>query len=86
MDEAGDRSSAVSHDPQLERQVETIRNLVDSYMLIVMKTLKDMTPKMIMSIIINETKEFIANELLATYVLHVYDTKLIYLFQYLFRM
>ena len=30
-----------------------------------MKTLKDMTPKMIMSIIITETKTFISEELLA---------------------
>lgn len=28
-------------DPVLERQIETIRNLVDSYMSIVMKTLRD---------------------------------------------
>ena len=34
-------------------------------MLIVMKTLKDMTPKMIMGIIVNETKTFISEELLA---------------------
>ena len=54
-----------SNDPQLERQVETIRNLVDSYMLIVMKTLKDMTPKMIMAMLINDTKQFISEELLA---------------------
>ena len=62
-DTADDRSH--SADPQLERQVETIRNLVDSYMLIVMKTLKDMTPKMIMALMINDTKNFIAEELLA---------------------
>ena len=62
-----DDSDSRSHsaDPQLERQVETIRNLVDSYMLIVMKTLKDMTPKMIMALMINDTKNFIAEELLA---------------------
>ena len=34
-------------------------------MLIVMKTLKDMTPKMIMALMINDTKNFIAEELLA---------------------
>lgn len=56
---------AHSADPQLERQVETIRNLVDSYMLIVMKTLKDMTPKMVMALMINDTKTFISEELLA---------------------
>lgn len=33
-------STACSLDPQLERQVETIRNLVDSYMKIVNKTFR----------------------------------------------
>lgn len=54
-----------STDPQLERQVETIRNLVDSYMKIVTKTTRDMVPKCIMMLIINNTKDFINGELLA---------------------
>ena len=41
-----------SMDPQLERQVETIRNLVDSYMKIVNKTQRDLIPKAIMHIIV----------------------------------
>lgn len=41
-------------DPQLERQVETIRNLVDSYMRIITKTTKDMVPKAIMYLIVNQ--------------------------------
>lgn len=57
-----------SMDPQLERQVETIRNLVDSYMKIVTKTTKDLVPKTIMHMIINDCKEFINGELLA----HIY--------------
>ena len=40
-------------DPQLERQVETIRNLVDSYTKIVGKTQRDLVPKTIMHIIVN---------------------------------
>lgn len=52
-------------DPQLERQVETIRNLVDSYMRIVTKTTRDLVPKTIMMMIINHTKDFINGELLA---------------------
>lgn len=52
-------------DPQLERQVETIRNLVDSYMKIVTKTTKDLVPKTIMMLIINNAKDFINGELLA---------------------
>jgi hypothetical protein len=45
--------------------VETIRNLVDSYMKIVTKTTRDMVPKAIMMIIINNCKDFINGELLA---------------------
>ncbi|XP_051231951.1 dynamin 3a isoform X1 [Dicentrarchus labrax] len=52
-------------DPQLERQVETIRNLVDSYMNIIYKTIKDLMPKTIMHLMINSVKEFISSELLA---------------------
>uniref|UniRef100_A0A1I8MGP2 Dynamin n=1 Tax=Musca domestica TaxID=7370 RepID=A0A1I8MGP2_MUSDO len=58
-------SVETSTDPQLERQVETIRNLVDSYMKIVTKTTRDMVPKAIMMLIINNTKDFINGELLA---------------------
>ncbi|XP_046986390.1 LOW QUALITY PROTEIN: dynamin [Schistocerca americana] len=60
---AGEGSSSM--DPQLERQVETIRNLVDSYMKIVTKTTRDLVPKAIMLMIINNTKDFINGELLA---------------------
>lgn len=52
-------------DPMLERQVETIRNLVDSYMKIVTKTTRDLVPKTIMLLIINNVKDFINGELLA---------------------
>ncbi|XP_033239217.1 dynamin isoform X7 [Drosophila pseudoobscura] len=58
-------SEESSSDPQLERQVETIRNLVDSYMKIVTKTTRDMVPKAIMMLIINNAKDFINGELLA---------------------
>lgn len=54
-----------SMDPQLERQVETIRNLVDSYMKIITKTFRDLVPKVIMYLCINNTKDFIYSELLA---------------------
>ena len=43
-----------SMDPQLERQVETIRNLVDSYLKIVHKTQRDIVPKTVMHLIVNE--------------------------------
>ena len=45
-------------------QVETIRNLVDSYMKIVTKTTRDLVPKTIMHLMINNTKDFIMAELL----------------------
>ncbi|KAM9794558.1 dynamin-1a isoform X7 [Syngnathus typhle] len=64
-DENGSDSFMNSMDPQLERQVETIRNLVDSYMAIVNKTVRDLMPKTIMHLMINNCKEFINAELLA---------------------
>ncbi|XP_053329356.1 dynamin-1 isoform X2 [Spea bombifrons] len=64
-EENGSDSFMHSMDPQLERQVETIRNLVDSYMSIVNKTVRDLMPKTIMHLMINNTKEFIHSELLA---------------------
>ncbi|XP_041974593.1 dynamin isoform X2 [Aricia agestis] len=63
--ESSDNSATSSMDPQLERQVETIRNLVDSYMRIVTKTTRDLVPKTIMMLIINNAKDFINGELLA---------------------
>ncbi|XP_017851998.1 dynamin isoform X4 [Drosophila busckii] len=73
-DEEGQEQKSASEesstDPQLERQVETIRNLVDSYMKIVTKTTRDMVPKAIMMLIINNAKDFINGELLA----HLYAT------------
>lgn len=44
-------------DPQLERQVETIRNLVDSYMRIINKTTRDLVPKIIMHLMINNVNK-----------------------------
>ncbi|KAF7690172.1 dynamin 3a isoform X1 [Silurus meridionalis] len=64
----GDSSAVdedLSMDPQLERQVETIRNLVDSYMSIVYKCIRDLIPKTIMHLMINNVKEFIHSDLLA---------------------
>merc|ERR1719435_91207 len=64
--EEGESSNSVgSVDPQLERQVETIRNLADSYMKIVTKTCRDLVPKIIMYLMINDAKAFINGELLA---------------------
>ncbi|XP_031418536.1 dynamin-2-like isoform X4 [Clupea harengus] len=57
--------SSFSMDPQLERQVETIRNLVDSYIGIINKSIRDLMPKTIMHLMINSAKEFIHCELLS---------------------
>jgi len=64
-EETSKENSLGSVDPQLERQVETIRNLVDSYMKIVTKTCRDLVPKSIMYLMINDVKQFINAELLA---------------------
>ncbi|XP_058234144.1 dynamin-3 isoform X2 [Hemibagrus wyckioides] len=61
----GAPADTFSMDPQLERQVETIRNLVDSYIGIVNKTIRDLMPKTIMHLMINNAKDFIHSELLA---------------------
>ncbi|XP_067296677.1 dynamin-2 isoform X3 [Pseudorasbora parva] len=63
--EDGVPADSLSMDPQLERQVETIRNLVDSYIGIVNKSIRDLMPKAIMHLMINSAKEFIHSELLA---------------------
>ncbi|KAL0966272.1 hypothetical protein UPYG_G00293220 [Umbra pygmaea] len=67
--EGGSSSSAsqdnFSMDPQLERKVETIRNLVESYMAIVNKCIRDLMPKTIMHLMITNVKDFINAELLA---------------------
>lgn len=65
--EDGDNSKDdyASMDPQLERQVETIRNLVDSYLKIVHKTQRDLVPKTIMYLIISNVRLYIENDLLA---------------------
>ncbi|ELT92970.1 hypothetical protein CAPTEDRAFT_98909 [Capitella teleta] len=63
--EDGSKDDIGSMDPQLERQVETIRNLVDSYLRIIHKTQRDLVPKIVMHMIVNELKEFIGSELLA---------------------
>lgn len=51
--EDGVQENTFSMDPQLERQVETIRNLVDSYVSIINKSIRDLMPKTIMHLMIN---------------------------------
>ena len=55
-EDAMNPSDTVSMDPQLERQVETIRNLVDSYIGIVNKSIRDLMPKTIMHLMINSVR------------------------------
>uniref|UniRef100_A0A8C1LIM1 dynamin GTPase n=1 Tax=Cyprinus carpio TaxID=7962 RepID=A0A8C1LIM1_CYPCA len=56
--EEGVPADSLSMDPQLERQVETIRNLVDSYIGIVNKSIRDLMPKTIMHLMINSVSVF----------------------------
>ncbi|KAM9385475.1 dynamin 3a isoform 2-T3 [Pholidichthys leucotaenia] len=65
VDGQGNGSPEIFTDPQLERQVETISSLVDSYMGIIYKTVRDLMPKTIMHFMINSVKEFISSNLLA---------------------
>lgn len=53
VEEPGDEDTETFSDPQLERQVQTIRNLVDSYMNTIYKTIKDLMPKTVMHLMIN---------------------------------
>lgn len=53
MEEPGEEDAETFSDPQLERQVQTIRNLVDSYMNTIYKTVKDLMPKTVMHLMIN---------------------------------
>ena len=50
-----------SVDPMVERQIETIRNLVDSYLRIVSKNVQDIVPKTCMYMIINSVRLKISN-------------------------
>ncbi|EDV27612.1 uncharacterized protein TRIADDRAFT_53484 [Trichoplax adhaerens] len=64
-DSAGGSSSTAdlgSLDPQLERQVETIRNLVDSYMSIIKKIIQDSVPKISMHLIVNNGLDSLMEE------------------------
>ena len=47
----------------MERQVETIRNLVDSYMRIVRKRFRDYVQMTLMLLMINDVKNFIKKDL-----------------------
>lgn len=58
--------------PVLKRQVETIRNLVQSYMKIVTKTQLDLVPKITMFLLIDDVKKFLKSDLLPT--LYALDT------------
>ena len=64
-----DKDFGTTLDPLLERQVETIRNLVDSYIKIITKKIKDQIPKIVSCFLILKTKEFINVDLLR-YLIH----------------
>lgn len=55
-----------SLDPLLERQVDSIRNLVDKYMTIMTKKMMDSVPKVAMHMIVTSLVEFVKEELLSS--------------------
>jgi len=61
VDVSQNKDDVGSIDPQLERQVETIRNLVDSYLKIVHKTQRDIVPKTVMHLIVNEVRHTVSS-------------------------
>ena len=57
--------SEVSVDPQLDRQVEIIKSLIESYMSIVKKNTRDIVPKTVMFYLVNSVKDYLSAEMLA---------------------
>lgn len=53
VDGQGNGAADSHSDPLLERQVQTIRSLVDSYMGIIYKSVKDLMPKTVTHLMIN---------------------------------
>ncbi|VDP69538.1 unnamed protein product [Echinostoma caproni] len=70
-----DGDNTETNDPKLERQIEVIRNLVDSYMKIVNKTQRDMVPKVVMHSLINQLKQYMNSDLVPA--LYTQDTSLL---------
>ena len=62
-----------SIDPQLERQVETIRNLVDSYFSIVSKNVRDIVPKTIMFMMVSKVSLCVCERVCGLSVMFVYE-------------
>lgn len=56
VEEASGDGHIHSLDPQLERQVEIVRNLVDSYLSIIHRTVRDLIPKTIMHLMVNNVR------------------------------
>ncbi|CAM9315789.1 unnamed protein product [Lampetra planeri] len=56
VEESNSDGQIHSLDPQLERQVEIVRNLVDSYLSIIHRTVRDLVPKTIMHLMVNNVR------------------------------
>ncbi|VDK37045.1 unnamed protein product [Taenia asiatica] len=72
LDDEKDDDLNQDNNPVLKRQVETIRNLVQSYMKIVTKTQLDLVPKITMHLLIDDVKKFLKSDLLPA--LYALDT------------
>ena len=61
-------------DPNLEKDVSMIQSLVDSYMSIVSKTVKDIVPKTVVHMILNNVS-LIKSDLIMYCVVNVHDVR-----------
>ncbi|KAG5666514.1 hypothetical protein PVAND_014535 [Polypedilum vanderplanki] len=59
----------IKHSPRIDQQVDTIKNLVEKYIAIVIKNVKDRVPKVITWLVINNVTDFIDQQLVA----HFYE-------------
>ncbi|TWW60968.1 Dynamin-1 [Takifugu flavidus] len=63
--EVVEEASGDGHIHSLDPQLEIVRNLVDSYLSIIYRTVRDLIPKTIMHLMVNNAKNFIHSDLLA---------------------
>jgi ribosomal protein S17E len=63
----------IKHSPRIDQQVDTIKNLVEKYIAIVIKNVKDRVPKVITWLVINNVNDFIDQQLVA----HFYEQNMV---------
>jgi ribosomal protein S17E len=63
----------IKHSPRIDQQVDTIKNLVEKYITIVIKNVKDRVPKVITWLVIKNVNEYIDQQLVA----HFYEKNMV---------